>query len=154
MSCAFSGCLSVGYNAIFLEWTSLSSLLLVLLCYNTYCLCNTNSNINGFSWYSKTITKACPELSVRVHISNELSLLVHSCSKSDKVVRREICSIQTKGTKRYSFIDGDAGSSTNNFLLAVCEKVIYSLLSALQILLPILSFLKHFVLAAFCFFGL
>lgn len=46
-----------------------------------------------------------------------------NCSKVDKVVKREICSVQTKGTKRYSFIDGDVQDSNSSFLLAVCEKV-------------------------------
>jgi len=45
------------------------------------------------------------------------------CSKTDKVVKREICSIQTKGTKRLSFIDGDATDCCSQFLLALCEKV-------------------------------
>ena len=45
------------------------------------------------------------------------------CSKTDKVVKREICSIQTKGTKRLSFIDGDVTDSCSQFLLAICEKV-------------------------------
>ena len=44
-------------------------------------------------------------------------------TKFDKVVRREICSVQTKGTKRYSFIDGDSSDCTSSFLLAFCEKV-------------------------------
>lgn len=44
-------------------------------------------------------------------------------TKFDKVVRREICSIQTKGTKRYSFIDGDSTDSSSTYLLAICEKV-------------------------------
>lgn len=49
-------------------------------------------------------------------------------SKTDKVVKREICSIQTKGTKRLSFIDGDSTDSASQFLLALCEKVGYSVL--------------------------
>jgi len=48
------------------------------------------------------------------------------CSKNDKVVRREICSIQTKGTKRLSFIDGDMTDSACQFLLALCEKVCFA----------------------------
>jgi hypothetical protein len=46
-----------------------------------------------------------------------------SSSKVDKVVRREICSVQTKGTKRLSFIDGDTCDSGSQFLFALCEKV-------------------------------
>ena len=45
------------------------------------------------------------------------------CCKTDKVVKREICSIQTKGTKRLSFIDGDTTDCSSQFLLALCEKV-------------------------------
>ena len=52
-------------------------------------------------------------------------VVAKKCTKFDKVVKREICSIQTKGTKRYSFIDGDASSSESNYLLAICEKVSY-----------------------------
>lgn len=54
------------------------------------------------------------------------------CSKMDKVVKREICSIQTKGTKRLSFIDGDTTDSYSQFLLALCEKVGTYLLSLLS----------------------
>jgi hypothetical protein len=52
-----------------------------------------------------------------------LFLSAKSSSKLDKVVRREICSVQTKGTKRLSFIDGDTCESGSQFLLALCEKV-------------------------------
>ena len=44
-------------------------------------------------------------------------------TKNDRVVKREICCIQSKGTKRYSFIDGDATESTSAYLLAICERV-------------------------------
>ncbi|KAK2166249.1 hypothetical protein LSH36_40g05016 [Paralvinella palmiformis] len=44
-------------------------------------------------------------------------------TKFDKVVKREICSIQTKGTKRYSFIDGDSTDASSSYLLAICERV-------------------------------
>jgi len=63
-------------------------------------------------------------------VSEELKLCVLNicvvsgkCSKTDKVVKREICSVQTKGTKRLSFIDGDVTDSFSQFLLALCEKV-------------------------------
>ena len=58
---------------------------------------------------------------------------VKSSTKLDKVVRREICSIQTKGTKRLSFIDGDSCDSSNQFLLAVCEKVRISVIILIDI---------------------
>ena len=46
-------------------------------------------------------------------------------TKVDKVVKREVCRVTTKATKTYSFIDGDTSDATNNYLLAVCEKVPY-----------------------------
>ena len=44
-------------------------------------------------------------------------------TKFDKVVKREICSIQTQGTRRCSFIDGDTTTASNTYLMAICEKV-------------------------------
>ena len=49
--------------------------------------------------------------------------LVSKATKFDKVVRREVCSIQTKGTKRFSFIDGSATDGSNSYLLAIAERV-------------------------------
>ncbi|XP_077990692.1 DNA mismatch repair protein Msh6-like [Glandiceps talaboti] len=43
-------------------------------------------------------------------------------TKFDKVVKRELCRISTKGTKTYSFIDGDTCEAASNYLLAVTEK--------------------------------
>ncbi|XP_069702294.1 DNA mismatch repair protein Msh6 isoform X2 [Periplaneta americana] len=43
-------------------------------------------------------------------------------TKFDKVVKREICQITTKGTRVFSVIDGDARDSESNFLLALTEK--------------------------------
>ncbi|XP_064596885.1 DNA mismatch repair protein Msh6-like [Liolophura sinensis] len=43
-------------------------------------------------------------------------------TKFDKVVKREICRITSKGTKTFSFIDGDTSEAQNNYLLAVAEK--------------------------------
>ncbi|XP_064652331.1 DNA mismatch repair protein Msh6-like [Lineus longissimus] len=43
-------------------------------------------------------------------------------TKFDKVVRREICRITTKGTKTYSFIDGNPSDNQNAYLLSVVEK--------------------------------
>ncbi|XP_065191374.1 DNA mismatch repair protein Msh6-like [Sycon ciliatum] len=43
--------------------------------------------------------------------------------KGDKTVRREICSIVTRGTKTYNFMDADTSSeSANAYLLAITEK--------------------------------
>ncbi|XP_033640935.1 DNA mismatch repair protein Msh6-like [Asterias rubens] len=44
-------------------------------------------------------------------------------TKYDKVVKREICRISTKGTRTYSFIDGDTCEAQHSYLLAVKEKV-------------------------------
>lgn len=44
-------------------------------------------------------------------------------SKFDKVVKREICQVTTKGTQIFSFIDGEAKESETNYLLALTEKV-------------------------------
>ena len=52
-----------------------------------------------------------------------LFFAVHKPTKFDKVVKREICRIQTKGTKVYSFIDGDTAEAKSAYLLAVCERV-------------------------------
>lgn len=57
------------------------------------------------------------------HCTCCLSVVGGKCSKTDKVVKREVCSIQTKGTKRLSFIDGDSTDCCSQFLLALCEKV-------------------------------
>uniref|UniRef100_UPI00358F3314 DNA mismatch repair protein Msh6 isoform X3 n=1 Tax=Myxine glutinosa TaxID=7769 RepID=UPI00358F3314 len=43
-------------------------------------------------------------------------------SKFDKVVRREVCRIITKGTQTCSVVDGTLGESDSRFLLAVKEK--------------------------------
>ncbi|XP_044184294.1 DNA mismatch repair protein Msh6-like isoform X1 [Acropora millepora] len=45
-----------------------------------------------------------------------------SVSRSDQVVKREICAIITKGTKTYSFLDGDCTDSEAAYLLAISEK--------------------------------
>ncbi|CAD5111108.1 DgyrCDS451 [Dimorphilus gyrociliatus] len=42
-------------------------------------------------------------------------------SKCDKVVRRELCRITSKGTRICSFIDGDSTAESNSYLLAFCE---------------------------------
>lgn len=42
--------------------------------------------------------------------------------KYDKVVKREICRVSSKGTRTYSFIDGDTCESQSSFLLAVTER--------------------------------
>lgn len=54
---------------------------------------------------------------------NNFLLSVAKVTKFDKVVKREICQITTKGTRIFSVIDGDASDAENNYLLALTEKV-------------------------------
>lgn len=44
-------------------------------------------------------------------------------SKFDKVVRREICRITSKGTRTFGIIDGETNDAENSFLIAISEKV-------------------------------
>ena len=44
-------------------------------------------------------------------------------TKFDKVVKREICRITTKGTQTFNVMDGDIAEASNSYLLALCEKV-------------------------------
>uniref|UniRef100_A0A7M4FA30 DNA mismatch repair protein n=1 Tax=Crocodylus porosus TaxID=8502 RepID=A0A7M4FA30_CROPO len=44
-------------------------------------------------------------------------------TKFDKVVRREICRVITKGTQTYSVLDGDPSENHNRYLLCIKEKV-------------------------------
>lgn len=46
-------------------------------------------------------------------------------TKFDRVVKREVCQISTRGTRVYSVLDGEASESSTNYLLAISEKVIY-----------------------------
>nr|CAD7589194.1 unnamed protein product [Timema genevievae] len=48
---------------------------------------------------------------------------ISKVTKFDKVVKREICQITTRGTKVFSVIDGEAKEAKTNFLLALTEKV-------------------------------
>ncbi|XP_050523673.1 DNA mismatch repair protein Msh6 [Daktulosphaira vitifoliae] len=43
-------------------------------------------------------------------------------TKFDKVVRREICRITTKGTRTFGVIDGETNDPENSFLIALSEK--------------------------------
>lgn len=43
-------------------------------------------------------------------------------TKFDKVVKREICQISTKGTRVYTSQDAEASSPTSTYLLAIVEK--------------------------------
>lgn len=56
--------------------------------------------------------------------------LVKKSTKFDKVVRREICRITTKGTRTFGIIDGETNDAENSFLIALSEKV-YTFLNIL-----------------------
>nr|XP_045608905.1 DNA mismatch repair protein Msh6-like [Procambarus clarkii] len=43
-------------------------------------------------------------------------------SKFDRVVRREVCQISSKGTRVYSFLDGEASEISTSYLLALTER--------------------------------
>jgi hypothetical protein len=53
-------------------------------------------------------------------------------TKFDKVVKREVCQITTKGTRVFSVIDGDASTAENNYLFALTEKVCLFVLEHLE----------------------
>jgi hypothetical protein len=53
-------------------------------------------------------------------------------TKFDKVVKREICQITTKGTRVFSVIDGDASTAENSYLFALTEKVCLFLFEHLE----------------------
>jgi len=57
---------------------------------------------------------------------------VGKVTKFDKVVKREICQITTKGTRVFNVTDGDASTSENNYLFALTEKVCLFLLEHLE----------------------
>lgn len=44
-------------------------------------------------------------------------------TKFDRVVKREVCQISTRGTRVYSVLDGEASESSTNYLLAISEKI-------------------------------
>lgn len=48
---------------------------------------------------------------------------MHKPTKFDKVVKREICQMTTKGTRIYSVVDGQCTDAESKYLLAICEKV-------------------------------
>ncbi|XP_061180194.1 DNA mismatch repair protein Msh6-like isoform X2 [Saccostrea echinata] len=43
-------------------------------------------------------------------------------TKFDKVVKREICRITSKGTQTFNVMDGDIAEASSSYLLALCEK--------------------------------
>lgn len=44
-------------------------------------------------------------------------------TKFDRVVRREICRITSKGTRTFGIIDGETNDAENSFLIAISEQV-------------------------------
>ncbi|KAK3087478.1 hypothetical protein FSP39_006465 [Pinctada imbricata] len=46
-----------------------------------------------------------------------------SATKYDKVVKREVCRITTKGTTTLNFLDGDCSEAQSSYLLALTERV-------------------------------
>lgn len=50
-------------------------------------------------------------------------ITVKKSTKFDKVVRREICRITSKGTRTFGIIDGETNDAENSFLIAISEKV-------------------------------
>lgn len=54
--------------------------------------------------------------------------IVKKPTKFDKVVRREICRITTKGTRTFGIIDGETNDAENSFLIAISEKVFFFIL--------------------------
>lgn len=56
-------------------------------------------------------------------IMNErVKKMTHAPTKFDKVMKREICRITTKGTKTYSYMEGDCCDVSNSYLLSIAEK--------------------------------
>ncbi|XP_073972274.1 DNA mismatch repair protein Msh6 isoform X2 [Rhodnius prolixus] len=47
---------------------------------------------------------------------------MHKATKFDKVVRREICQVTTKGTRIFTVAEGDAEDASSKYLLAIVEK--------------------------------
>lgn len=44
-------------------------------------------------------------------------------TKFDRVVRREVCQVSSRGTRVYSFLDGEAAETSTSYLLALTERV-------------------------------
>ncbi|XP_052086117.1 DNA mismatch repair protein Msh6-like [Mytilus californianus] len=55
-------------------------------------------------------------------MNDRLKTMSRMATKFDKVVRREVCRVTTKGTQTFSFLDGDATEAKSNFLLGIAEK--------------------------------
>lgn len=44
-------------------------------------------------------------------------------TKFDKVVKRELCQMTTRGTRVFTVQDGEISEASNKYLLAITEKV-------------------------------
>ncbi|XP_048590320.1 DNA mismatch repair protein Msh6-like [Nematostella vectensis] len=81
----------------------------------------------AFGRYSDTLIQKGYKIA-RVEQTETPEMMKERCkknrtnSKFDQVVKREICAVTTKGTKMYSFRDGDCTESEAAYLLAVAEK--------------------------------
>lgn len=77
-----------------------------------------------------SFTEICT-LSFLVHLHCFLNLMLYFTvgrpTKFDRVVKREVCQISTRGTRVYSVLDGEASESSTNYLLAISEKVIFNI---------------------------
>ena len=64
----------------------------------------------------------------KVSLIKKFTFAASMVTKFDKVVRREMCRVTTRGTQTFSFLDGDSSECQSSFLLGIAEKVskIYS----------------------------
>lgn len=66
-------------------------------------------------------------------------MVVSKCTKFDKVVKREVCQITSRGTRVFGVLDGETKEAESNFLLAIAEQV-------WQLLLCTRTYWKNFLL--------
>ncbi|PIK37037.1 DNA mismatch repair protein Msh6 [Apostichopus japonicus] len=82
----------------------------------------------AFARYSDTLIKKGYKVA-RIEQTETPDMMQERCrglgrmaTKFDKVVKREVCRVSSKGTRTYSFIDGDSCDSQSSYLLAVAER--------------------------------
>ncbi|XP_074656040.1 DNA mismatch repair protein Msh6-like isoform X2 [Tubulanus polymorphus] len=82
----------------------------------------------GYARYAETLVQKGYKVA-RIEQTETPAMMEERCkkigkpTKFDRVVKREVCRVTSKGTKTFSFIDGDPADGNNNFLLAIAEKV-------------------------------
>ncbi|KAF4529870.1 hypothetical protein B566_EDAN018097 [Ephemera danica] len=82
----------------------------------------------GYARYSKVLVEKGYKVA-RVEQTETPEMMQNRCkqmsapTKFDKVVKREVCQVTSKGTRMYLAIEGDATTSDNAYLLAITEKV-------------------------------